>query len=187
MWARILYTVAMVALPVATWAQDGLRSASLPERSLASTRSPARGDLFLAEPDTYARLDDRHAMRDHRPLLLLGGCWYVAQAEACALQVPYVGDFFMEAGREGSSYGYEGRRPAETRPKRQRRDVGSDSPTRPDAWDQAPPPAERSPAVAPGIPKTFYVIAGCYAGDAPPRPDRLPPDCDPSKVRVISP
>ena len=158
MQARILCTGAMVVLPVATCAQDGLRSASLPERPLTSTLSPSRGDLFLAESDTYARRDDRHAKRDHPLLLLLGRYWYA-------------GDVIMGAGREGPPYGHEGHRPAETRPRRQ----------------QTPPPAERPPAAAPGVPKTFYVIAGCYAGDRPPRPEWLPPDCDLSRVRVIPP
>jgi hypothetical protein len=41
-------------------------------------------------------------------------------------------------------------------------------------------------ATSPGVPKTFYVIPGCYAGDKPPRA-KLPRGCDPSKVRAIPP
>lgn len=37
------------------------------------------------------------------------------------------------------------------------------------------------------VPKTFYVIPGCYAGDKPPRTVRLPPTCDASKVRTVPP
>jgi hypothetical protein len=55
-----------------------------------------------------------------------------------------------------------------------------------------PPPAVASPVVpplpaVPGPAKTFYVIAGCYAGDKPPQAEWLPPDCDLSRVRVIPP
>ena len=41
-------------------------------------------------------------------------------------------------------------------------------------------------AASPGVPKTFYVIPGCYAGDKPPRAT-LPRGCDRSKLRVIPP
>ena len=43
-----------------------------------------------------------------------------------------------------------------------------------------------APRVA-AIPKTFYVIPGCYAGDTPPRVDRLPDGCSPLRVRTIPP
>jgi len=36
-------------------------------------------------------------------------------------------------------------------------------------------------------PKTFYVIAGCYAGDAPPRTERLPKGCSARNVKTIPP
>jgi hypothetical protein len=57
----------------------------------------------------------------------------------------------------------------------------------------APPPPAVAPPVVPPLPavpgpaKTFYVIAGCYAGDKPPQAEWLPPDCDLSRVRVIPP
>ena len=47
------------------------------------------------------------------------------------------------------------------------------------------PPA--TPPAAPGVPKTFYVIPGCYAGDRPPQAVRLPPSCDAAKARAIPP
>ena len=43
------------------------------------------------------------------------------------------------------------------------------------------------PVAAPGRPKTFYVVPGCYAGDKPPSARRLPKGCDASKVRTIPP
>jgi hypothetical protein len=43
-----------------------------------------------------------------------------------------------------------------------------------------------TPRVA-AIPKTFYVIPGCYAGDAPPRTARLPKGCLAQNVRTIPP
>lgn len=42
-------------------------------------------------------------------------------------------------------------------------------------------PAE--PAVL--APRTFYVVAGCYAGDKPPQRDRLPAACDVTQVRQV--
>jgi hypothetical protein len=33
-------------------------------------------------------------------------------------------------------------------------------------------------------PDTYYVIPGCYAGNRPPDPQRLPKDCDPRKLRT---
>ena len=41
--------------------------------------------------------------------------------------------------------------------------------------------------IAPAIPKTFYVIPKCYAGDKKPTADRLPPGCRTSNVRTIPP
>ena len=47
------------------------------------------------------------------------------------------------------------------------------------------PPTTTAPPAAPAAPKTFYVIAGCYAGDKPPSGDRLPPACDVTKLRTV--
>ena len=51
---------------------------------------------------------------------------------------------------------------------------------------------ERTPATAPAAarptgPTRMYVIPGCYAGNMPPRADRLPSGCDVKQVRVIDP
>ncbi len=54
-----------------------------------------------------------------------------------------------------------------------------------------PPPESRTPLpleppriVASRGPDTFYVIPGCYAGNRPPNPQRLPKGCDVAKLRT---
>jgi hypothetical protein len=39
----------------------------------------------------------------------------------------------------------------------------------------------------PAIPKTFYVIPGCYAGDTPPAADRLPSGCSSKNLKTVPP
>lgn len=53
--------------------------------------------------------------------------------------------------------------------------------------DEVRPASERPVVAAPPVPRTLYVIPGCYAGDTPPRAVRLSPSCDVSKVRTIPP
>jgi hypothetical protein len=50
----------------------------------------------------------------------------------------------------------------------------------------APAPVPYVPG-PPGPDKTFYVIPRCYAGDRPPQPESLAPDCDISLLRVVPP
>jgi hypothetical protein len=45
--------LAMTLVPLAASAQDGLRSASLPERAVRPPVRPVREDPFRARPDTY--------------------------------------------------------------------------------------------------------------------------------------
>jgi hypothetical protein len=47
-------------------------------------------------------------------------------------------------------------------------------------------PRSEAPRVA-AVPKTFYVIPGCYAGDTPPRMNRLPSGCSTNNVRTVPP
>jgi len=47
------------------------------------------------------------------------------------------------------------------------------------------PPAPTVVAAAP--PRTFYVIPGCYAGDKPPKADRLRPGCNTSRLVTVPP
>ncbi|HXD73541.1 MAG TPA: hypothetical protein VN628_07390 [Vicinamibacterales bacterium] len=75
--------------------------------------------------------------------------------------------------------------------------VSDDAPaeTRTAAPDQPPPaaasappapaPVPEAPRVASLHPDTFYVIEGCYAGNRPPNPARLPKGCDLAKLREI--
>jgi len=49
----------------------------------------------------------------------------------------------------------------------------------------APLPVPEPPKVASLHPDTFYVIPGCYAGNRPPKPARLPKGCDASKLQEI--
>jgi len=44
-----------------------------------------------------------------------------------------------------------------------------------------------STRTATGTPKTFYVIPGCYAGDASPSTQRLPAGCQLSNLRTVPP
>jgi hypothetical protein len=46
-------------VPLAASAQDGLRSASLPDRPLSSTLRPPREDVFRARPDTFRPRPDQ--------------------------------------------------------------------------------------------------------------------------------
>jgi hypothetical protein len=48
-------------------------------------------------------------------------------------------------------------------------------------------PREKPIAAVPAVPKTFYVIPNCYAGDKPPAQVVLPRTCDPATVRTIPP
>lgn len=47
------------------------------------------------------------------------------------------------------------------------------------------PPSLPLASPPPGVPKTFYVVPGCYAGDVPPRSDQLSRGCRAVGVRVI--
>ncbi len=51
------------------------------------------------------------------------------------------------------------------------------------AASPAAPPAP-APVAATHGPDTFYVIPGCYAGNRPPQPERLPKGCEVAKLRA---
>jgi hypothetical protein len=48
-------------------------------------------------------------------------------------------------------------------------------------------PSRQARNVAPAVPKTFYVIPKCYAGDKPPAKDALPKGCQALNVRTVPP
>jgi len=222
---RLCCVVAAICLlPGAGSAQDGLRSASLPERTPQQPIPPSRVDQFIAAPDTYTNRRDnqprRHRSRTDYPIGFgySGYSPYVmptaaapeTRARDMRAELPngylhlqmhpvtaevYVDGYFMGSvddfrriipGRslEAGAHRVEVRAPGyETK-----------------AFDVLIPPSETvsyrsdlnatpsgvTPVLAPAIPKTFYVIPGCYAGDRPPRA-KLPRGCDRSKLRAIPP
>jgi hypothetical protein len=221
--------IALVSAPA--WAQDGLRSASLPERSLLPPNPYGPVDLYRAGPRTYAPPPQR-PLRDHRrprrarlargseasrgdfgffPFDTLAGPWapYGFAAEPAVEEFGYLlpqvmpgtaevlvdGEYLgtvddlrrtglgqeLVAGPhrlELRASGYEpvtvGVRIAADETLYYRRDL-------------EPTPRPAPPAPPPGVPKTFYVIPGCYAGDKPPQTERLPRNCDAANARTIPP
>lgn len=165
MRARSAWTAAMVCVLSATaTAQDGLRSASFPERPAESTLVPV-DDLFRVPPDFYNRRPDPRASRlffrprvpaqfvDPFPYLRPLTSRKRAAASAAPRGLPYT-----EPGSARETF----LQPA-------------------DAPGIALAPSR------PGVPKTFYVIPGCYAGDKPPRREWLRPDCDMAALRIVPP
>jgi hypothetical protein len=147
-------------LPVAASAQDGLRSASLPDRKIGASNRPIpdppfrpiREDVFLARPETY-RPDPNGTLM---PVFgYFGPQFYPYIQPIIVVQVP--------------------------------RDAAEPARVVPPALP--PPVAPPAPYVAgmPGRPKTFYVIPGCYAGDRRPEPESLAPGCRISRLRVVPP
>lgn len=158
------------------------RASEAPPASPAPTSGTPQQDLFRATPETYAPRYDGAATADrHAPL---------------------------GAGRPGSRrsrYGYDpGVLLHDAFPTPRHAATPPDGP--PDGGLGArPAPAERSvperPAsgapiserapqpitTSPGLPKTFYVVDGCYAGDTPPRAAQLSPACRAERVRVVPP
>lgn len=163
---RILCAAAALCLlPITASAQDGLPSAvlqmGLPSASLDRRPLDAslRRDLFRAAPATFAPGFDEPPRIDPRFLLCCGG---------------FPGTVFLSPVPWWAAQPQVVYVPVIVR----------------DAPRAAPPPAvppAPAPPPAPGVPKTFYVIPGCYAGDRPPDPDALPRNCDVAKVRVIPP
>jgi hypothetical protein len=144
MTKRLLLAVGVVlATAPASLAQDGLRSASLPERPVA-TQPPGPTDLFRAKPDTYQPHPDRPLTV---PTPVIGGVYW-----------PYV-DTFQPVTRE--------RLTAPRDERVVRIEIVTPPPTRTEPAPAVAPPVPRPPVVK----KTLYVIPRCYAGDTPPGPD----------------
>jgi hypothetical protein len=157
---RTLTAALLIGLASAAWAQDGLRSASLPDRTPQPLPS-ARPDVFVAGPDSFVP----------RPV------------------PPFVGSGFPVFGFwpyglwEPRSWRHRHWQDRAEYRDRYAREVER-------APAAAPPPEpvpEKYVAGVPGKPKTFYVIPGCYAGDRPPERDRIPRGCDVRKLRKIPP
>ena len=158
----LLAALAVALLSTAAAAQDGLRSASLPERTPMNPVPPPPVDLFRAAPDTYTPKPPDQRPRHRQSNRHLFGASVFAPV--------YLVGYSIEPDRRA------GFQSPELEPLRR-----SEPPAPPAAAPVAPTPM---PPVTPGPRKTFYVIPGCYAGDRPPHADRLPPGCDVSKTRI---
>jgi hypothetical protein len=151
--------VISVAFSAAASAQQGLRSASLPDRTPPPLPSE-QPDVFGARPGTYVPHPNRPIFFPGFPVF---GSW------------PY-GYWDPYSSRHRRWYHDEYR-------DRYARDI-----ERAPAVAPPPDPVpEKYVAGVPGKPKTFYVIPGCYAGDRPPERDRIPRGCDVRKLRKIPP
>jgi hypothetical protein len=144
-------------------AQDGLRSASLPERPVAA-QPPGPADLFRAGPDTYRPRTNRDRPPfDPSPVLSNGSSYW-----------PYLNVPAPEPLRSIE-------RPGATERSRSRfvkREPTADR----EVVDR---PSATFQSVAPPVPvvaKTMYVIPRCYAGDKPPDASIK---CDLTKLRTI--
>jgi hypothetical protein len=159
-----LAAVTCVLLSVTAAAQDGLRSASLPEHGPSSTVTPER-DLFLVPPDFYNQRPDPGPARLFFPHPL---------STFVTVPYPYLYPYFPQYDYARVPTKVDGRPEARPAP----REAISAIPALPNVT---------LPASLPGKPKTFYVIPGCYAGDRSPEPAWLPAGCDSSKIRIIPP
>jgi hypothetical protein len=158
MRTRSTWVAAILWLLSATvFAQDGLRSASLPERASDEPIATER-DLFRVPPDFYTRPPDPGSSRLFFPQplpILVAPSWYVDPYRP--FRVPIDSPRLAPETRSDSA-------PAVS----------------------LSPASQPAPSM-PGKPKTFYVIPGCYAGDRPPDVNWLPAGCDMSKLRVVPP
>ena len=155
----VLMGVVIGAAPAVSSAQDGLRSASLPERPLTASvpPPPSRADGYRAGPGTFRPGPHR---RSQLPVFGYYGPQLAYPYEAYPYDQPYPQPIIVVP------------LPSETRPAQ-----------------VAPPAAAPAPYVAgaPGRPKTFYVIPGCYAGDRRPEPGSLAAECSLTRLRIVQP
>ena len=137
--------------------QSGLITASLPPPRVDMQRSGPQTDLFRAGPDTYAPRVDRQVATPH--------VWFGPQVGTfgVVLVTPSV------SSRKGHRHA-----PRRARPVQPRFEGGD--------WQASP-----KRAVTPAVPKTFYVIPRCYAGDTPPDPAKLRAGCDIGALLTIPP
>jgi len=209
---RLCCAIAVMLLASATGsAQDGLRSASLPERPPQQPIPPAQTDLYRVPPDFYT------TMRPQGPGLPIYGYgpylgpppdpWGAERFEQrrsgfLDLQMrPGNAQVYVDGYYMGSVDDFRRMIPGRSIQAGAHRVEVRASGYEPTSFDVMIPPNETvtyradlessapsAPAVTlpPAMPKTFYVIPGCYAGDRPPR-GRLPRGCDKSKLRAIPP
>jgi hypothetical protein len=182
MFARTMWATGVVALLCGVAeAQDGLRSPALPEPTLSSAVADER-DVFRVPQDFYNRRPHSDGSRlffpQPLPTFVWGPYWPLTTpvhtfAGAQVHRFRFTGSWSSGARVPGSP-------------------VQGYSPPGVTERSEAVPEATASPSVtpprmAPGKPKIFYVIPGCYAGDRPPALEWLPRGCDMSKIRIIPP
>ena len=144
-------------------AQDGLRSASLPERPIA-TQPPGPEDLFRAAADTYRPRTDRDSRQPAWPPVLSNGSSYWPYLNVPPPEPPPA---------------IEWSRPSE-RPRS--RSATREIPIREVSDRRVTPPPQSAAPPTPAVAKTMYVIPRCYAGDKPPD---AAIKCDLTKLRTI--
>jgi hypothetical protein len=188
-----------------------LRSASLPDRTAMETIVPVRPDQFLARPDTYTNRPDREPFLPigfgYAPDIFVpfdstrGGRRAAKGYLQMDVQPPtaqvYVDGTFMGSvddfrklipGRalDAGPHRIEVRAPGYETLTFDVMIFANETITYRNTLT-AVPDAERTPAprVVAGVPKTFYVIPRCYAGDKPPRSGALRPGCNVANTRTI--
>lgn len=184
MFARMMWAAGILALLCGVAeAQDGLRSAALPEPALRSPAADER-DLFRVPQDFYNRGPDSDGSRLFfpQPLPTWGQSWPDMNSPVHGFTGAQVHRFRFTGSRCSGAWV-----------------PGSQVHGCSGAWvqgawvtDRSVPEATASPSVTaprttPGKPKIFYVIPACYAGDRPPALEWLPAGCDISKMRVVTP
>jgi hypothetical protein len=183
MFARTMQAAGILALLCgAAEAQDGLRSAALPEPTLRSPVADDR-DLFRVPQDFYNRRPDSDGSRLFFPQPLPTLVWNPNWPDtivpvhgftgASAHRFRFTGSHVLGCMGSGSVV---------------HACSGSGVTERSEAAPETTAsPSATPPRMAPGEPKIFYVIPGCYAGDRPPALEWLPRGCDTSKMRVVTP
>ena len=156
---KTLAAAIVICVASAAWAQQGLGSASLPDRTPPPLPSD-RPDVFQAPPGTY--------VPNPRPPIFNPG-------------FPVFGGWYWPWEQRHWWDHRHSHHDREALSEREAREV-----ERPPVVAPAPEP-EKYVGGVPGKPKTFYVIPGCYAGDRPPERDRIPRGCDVRKLRKIPP
>ena len=203
----LLAMATALLLTPAVYAQDGLRSASLPERPIA-TQPPGPDDLFRAGPDTYRPRPDRKP-----PGRALTNGWLYwpyadlpeptvtraePRSEAGFLELhisPASASIYIDGIYEGLA-GDLRLTGSRLRPGVHRvrveatgyqthtfdaRIAGGQTVSYRRVLDPAAAEPRATPTV-PAVAKTMYVIPRCYAGDRPPDPST---GCDLTKLRTI--
>lgn len=188
----------------------GLPTASLPDRTPQNPILPVPRDVFLARPDTYVPRPDAipvfpigvvadnfyPASTDRLPQVRANGYLQLeaqpgtAQVYVDGLYVGTADDFRrLMPGRslEDGAHRVELRAPGYETITVDVRVFPNETVTYRAELKRIDSVTDRSAAAVRAVPKTFYVIPGCYAGDKPPSAVRLPRACDAAKVRTIPP